>query len=293
MADVDDGTITWRELWAEAERAVGDRVVARWLCEEASGAERDEFHDVLDEAATEGGVHRLDAMVARARAGEPVQYVLGHWAFRHLDLMVDHRVLIPRPETELLVEHAVAALRDRPRPLTIVDLGTGSGAIGLALASELWHSAMAVWLTDVSADALAVARANLAGIGRAAACVRLGEGAWFAALPAELRGTVDLVVSNPPYIADGDPAVEAIVREWEPAQALFAGVDGLDHLRVIAAEARDWLRPGGALLVEIGATQATAAIDLLRGAGLVDVRVLRDLAGHDRFAQATSPSSPS
>ncbi len=290
---MDDGTITWRELWSETERLVGDRVVARWLCEEASGAERDEFRDVLDTPATEGGVHRLDAMVARARAGEPVQYVLGHWAFRHLDLMVDRRVLIPRPETELLVEHAVAAMRSRPRPLTVVDLGTGSGAIGLALASELWHSAMTVWLTDVSADALAVARANLAGIGRAAACVRLAEGAWFAALPAELRGTVDLVVSNPPYIADGDPAVEAIVREWEPAQALFAGADGLDHLRVIATDAREWLRSGGVLLVEIGSTQATAVLDLLRGAGLVEVRVLPDLTGRDRFAQAVCPSSMS
>ena len=237
-------------------------------------------------------MRRLDSMTARVRAGEPVQYVLGHWAFRHLDLMVDQRVLIPRPETELLVDHAIAAMQRRPRPLTIVDLGTGSGAIGLALASELWHSTMTVWLTDVSADALAVARANLAGIGRAASCVRLGEGAWFAALPAELRGAVDLVVSNPPYIADADPDVEAIVRDWEPGSALFAGADGLDHLRVIAADAREWLRPGGVLLVEIGATQGEAVLDLLRGTGLVDVRVLPDLAGRDRFAQATCPSSP-
>jgi release factor glutamine methyltransferase len=292
MADVDDGTITWRQLWSETERLLGDRVVARWLCEEASGAERDEFLDELDHPATEGGVHRLDSMTARVRAGEPVQYVLGHWAFRYLDLMVDRRVLIPRPETELLVDHAVAALSGRPRPLTVVDLGTGSGAIGLAVASELWHQTMTVWLTDVSADALAVARANLAGIGRAAACVRLGEGAWFAALPVELRGSIDLIASNPPYIADDDPAVDAVVREWEPATALFAGPDGLDHLRVIAAEARNWLRPGGVLLLEIGATQAAAVVDLVRDAGLVDSRVLPDLAGRDRFVQALRPSSP-
>lgn len=287
---MDDGTITWRELWAETERLLGDRVVARWLCEEASGAERDELLDELDRPATEGGVHRLDAMTARVLAGEPVQYVLGRWAFRHLDLMVDRRVLIPRPETELLVEHAIVAMRDRSRPLTMVDLGTGSGAIGLALASELWHSAMTMWLTDASADALAVARANLSGIGRAAACVRLGEGSWFAALPAELRGAVDLVVSNPPYIADDDPAVEAIVRDWEPASALFAGADGLDHVRAIAADAAEWLRPGGMLMLEIGATQADSVRDLLGAAGLVDVRVLPDLAGRDRFAQAVCPS---
>ena len=287
---MDDGTITWRELWAETERLLGDRVVARWLCEEASGAERDELLDELDRPATEGGVHRLDAMTARVLTGEPVQYVLGRWAFRHLDLMVDRRVLIPRPETELLVEHAIVAMRDRSRPLTMVDLGTGSGAIGLALASELWHSAMTMWLTDASADALAVARANLSGIGRAAACVRLGEGSWFAALPAELRGAVDLVVSNPPYIADDDPAVEAIVRDWEPASALFAGADGLDHVRAIAADAAEWLRPGGMLMLEIGATQADPVRDLLGAAGLVDVRVLPDLAGRDRFAQAVCPS---
>jgi release factor glutamine methyltransferase len=158
------------------------------------------------------------------------------------------------------------------------------------LASELWHSAMTVWLTDASADALAVARANLSGIGRAAACVRLGEGSWFTALPAELRGAVDLVVSNPPYIADDDPAVEAIVRDWEPASALFAGADGLDHVRAIAADAAEWLRPGGVLMLEIGATQASPVHDLLRAAGLVDVRVLPDLAGRDRFAQAVCPS---
>ncbi len=288
---MDDGTLTWRELWAETERMLGDRVVARWLCEEASGAEPDELLDELDRPATEGGVHRLDAMTARVRAGEPVQYVLGRWAFRHLDLMVDQRVLIPRPETELLVEHAIVAMRDRPRPLTMVDLGTGSGAIGLALASELWHSAMTVWLTDASTDALAVARANLSGIGRAAACVRLGEGSWFTALPAELRGAVDLVASNPPYIADDDPAVEAIVRDWEPASALFAGRDGLDHVRAIAADAAEWLRPGGVLMLEIGASQADPVRDLLGAAGLVDVRVLPDLAGRDRFAQAVCPPS--
>lgn len=287
---MDDGTISWRELWAETERLLGERTVARWLCEEASGVERDEFLDELDRPATERGVHHLDAMVARVRAGEPVQYVLGHWSFRRLDLLVDRRVLIPRPETELLVDHAITAMRDRPRPLTVVDLGTGSGALGLALASELWHSAMTVWLTDVSADALAVARANLAGIGRAAACVRLGEGAWFAALPVELRGTVDLVVGNPPYIADADPDVEAIVHDWEPHLALYAGVDGLDHIRVIAADAGGWLRPGGVLLLEIGADQARDVTDVLRASGLVDVRILPDLAGRDRFAQAVRPS---
>ena len=262
-----NGTVTWRDLWAETASLVGDRTVARWLCEEASGTERDEFVAELDEPATERGVHHLDSMVARVRAGEPVQYVLGHWAFRRLDLMVDRRVLIPRPETELLVDHAIAAMAGRPRPLVAADLGTGSGALGLALASELWHDGFEVWLADASPDALAVARANLSGIGRAATGVRVGEGSWFDALPEAVRGRLDVVVSNPPYIA-------------------VAGADGLDHVRVIVGEAPGWLAPGGVLLLEIGAGQGAAVAELAVDAGLADVRVLPDLTGRDRFVQA-------
>lgn len=281
-----DGTITWRTLWAETTSLVGDRNQARWICEVASGCDGAEFVDELDQPATERMVHHLDAMVARVRTGEPLQYVLGRWAFRRVELMVDARVLIPRPETELLVERAMVAMADRPRPLTLVDLGTGSGAIGLSLATELWHDGLRVWLTDASADALDVARANTAGIGRAGATVRTALGEWFGALPDEVRGTLDLVVSNPPYIAVDDPEVEAIVRDWEPAVALFAGADGLDHVRVIVREAARWLAPGGVLALEIGTGQADAVAALMRAAGLVDVVVTPDLAGHTRFVQS-------
>lgn len=281
-----DGTITWRTLWAETTSLVGDRNQARWICEVASGCDGAEFVDELDQPATERMVHHLDAMVARVRTGEPLQYVLGRWAFRRVELMVDARVLIPRPETELLVERAMVAMADRPRPLTVVDLGTGSGAIGLSLATELWHDGLRVWLTDASADALDVARANTAGIGRAGATVRTALGEWFGALPDEVRGTLDLVVSNPPYIAVDDPDVEAIVRDWEPAVALFAGADGLDHVRVIVREAAQWLAPGGVLALEIGTGQGDAVAALMRVAGLVDVVVTPDLAGHTRFVQS-------
>lgn len=281
-----DGTITWRTLWAETTSLVGDRNQARWICEVASGCDGAEFVDELDQPATERMVHHLDAMVARVRTGEPLQYVLGRWAFRRVELMVDARVLIPRPETELLVERAMVAMADRPRPLTVVDLGAGSGAIGLSLATELWHDGLRVWLTDASADALDVARANTAGIGRAGAAVRTALGEWFGALPDEVRGTLDLVVSNPPYIAVDDPHVEAIVRDWEPAVALFAGADGLDHVRVIVREAAQWLAPGGVLALEIGTGQGDAVAALMRAAGLVDVVVSPDLAGHTRFVQS-------
>ena len=286
MTNPPDGTISWRLLWAETERRLGDRVVARWICETASGADRDEFLAALDEPATQRMVAHLDAMVDRVRAGEPLQYVLGHWSFRRLEVMVDPRVLIPRPETELLVDHALATLRTWPRPWRVADLGTGSGVIGLSVATEGWHDGIEVWLTDASAEALDVARANTAGVGRAAAGVRVAAGSWFDALPPGLRGSFHLVASNPPYIAANDPAVEGIVRDHEPHRALFADDDGLAHIAEIVEQAPQWLVPSGTLLLEIGRTQGGAVAALASAAGLVEVQVLADLAGHDRFVQA-------
>lgn len=294
---MDDGTVTWRALWEETAAALGERPQARWICETASGLFGDEFLDALDDRATERMVAHLDAMVARYRAGEPLQYVLGHWSFRRLDLLVDRRVLIPRPETELVAELAIdrarAATRRSPggarTPIVVADLGTGSGAIGLSLAAELPITGVTVWLTDASADALAVARANAAGLGRAAANVRVAEGSWFDALPDELRGRLDVVVANPPYIAEGDPEVGAEVTEWEPATALYAGADGLADIRAIVAAASGWLRPGGSLVLEIGHRQGPAVAQILTAGGLVDVEIRQDLAGLDRIAVATRP----
>jgi release factor glutamine methyltransferase len=199
--------------------------------------------------------------------------------------MVDRRVLIPRPETECVVEVALDLARSRGVPLVVADLGTGSGAIALALADELPRHGVTVWATDASPDALDVARANLAGLGRAAANVRLAQGSWFGALPAELRGRLDIVVSNPPYVADDEPVDEA-VAEWEPVGAVRGGPDGLDALRAIVAAAPAWLRPGGALVCELGAAQGAAAQALATSAGLTDVRVHPDLAGRDRVLTA-------
>jgi len=292
MVDASDGTITWSMLWNDTAAAVGDRVRARWLCEVASGLDGDDFRAALDEPATERMVHHLDAMLARLRDGEPLQYVLGRWGFRRLDLMVDRRVLIPRPETEQVVEVALRLARAMPRPIAVADLGTGSGAIGLALAAELGELTMdglEVWLSDASCDALDVARANLAGLGRTGASVRIVHGDWFDALPADRRGALGLVVSNPPYVRDDDPRLERIVREWEPGDALFGGADGLMHVRRIVADAPAWLRPGGALVLEIGADQGVAVAALMHDAGLADVVIERDLGGHDRIARARRP----
>jgi release factor glutamine methyltransferase len=272
--------VNWRELLAETTAAVGERPAARWLCEVASGADR--LDDVLDEPATHRMVAHLDTMLERCAAGEPLAYVLGRWGFRHLDLLVDERVLIPRPETEVVAGVAIELARAVPRPVVVADLGTGSGAIGLALADELPVDGVTVWITDVSADALDVARANLAGLGRKGANVRVGAGSWFDALPADV--VADVVVSNPPYVADASPDVDPSVRDWEPHGALFAGPDGLDAVRRLVADGPARIRPGGWLVLEIGADQGAAVADLLTAAGYADVEIRPDLTGRDRVA---------
>jgi release factor glutamine methyltransferase len=280
------GARTWRSVWVETIAALGDRAdEARWVCQRASGLEGREWLEGLDQPVTSRAGRHVAAMVERRQAGEPLQYVLGAWGFRGLDLLVDRRVLIPRPETEQVVEVALGLVRERSRPIVVADLGTGSGAIALALAAELPIAGVEVWATDISPDALDVARANLAGIGRRGANVRLAQGSWFEALPPELRGRLDLAVTNPPYVAKGDQ-LEPAVREWEPLGALLAGPDGLDDLRAILAAAPGWLAPGASLVAEIGATQGTAVTELARGAGLVGVEVRQDMAGRDRILVA-------
>ncbi len=296
MSDDDlAGTVAWRALHAEAvERlaAAGlpsPEVDARRIVERASGNEGATFALGLSDLATIRGVATFDRLLARREAGEPLQYVLAGWGFRHLDLFVDRRVLIPRPETEQVVEAALGEARRiggagaGARPVTVVDLGTGSGAIALSMAVE--HVWATVWATDASPDALAVARANIAGIGRPGGRVRIAEGDWFEALPDELRGEVDVVVSNPPYVADGDD-LPAEVADWEPTDALVAGPSGLEHLERITAEAPGWLHPGGALVVELAPWQAATVAGLARSAGFDSAEVGQDLAGRDRFVVA-------
>jgi release factor glutamine methyltransferase len=289
MARDTSGAVTWRTLLNETIEVLGERPQARWICETACGLDGDEFLAELDEPATERMVAQLDAMVARYRAGEPLAYVMGHWSFRTIELMVDRRVLIPRPETEMVAGRALELARGVADQRRVVDLGTGSGAIGLSLAAELPIMGTEVWLTDYSTDAVDVARANAIGLGRAAANVRVSHGSWFDALPVDVRGEIDVVVSNPPYIADGDPEVAESVLEYEPHTALFAGDDGLDDVRTIARDARDWLRSGGWLVMEIGYQQGDAVKALLEGFGFVDVAIANDLTGRPRIAEARNP----
>jgi release factor glutamine methyltransferase len=278
--------MTWAQLHADAARRLGSRHEARWLIEEVTG---ERWPPGPATSVSSRARARFESLVARREAGEPLQYVLGRWQFRTLDLMVDCRVLIPRPETEQVVEAALEEL-DRvaaARPagtdrLVAVDLGTGSGAIALSLAAE--RPRLEVWATDVSPGALDVAGANLAGLGgRAAARVRLSRGAWWAALPDTLRGGVDLVVSNPPYVSSGEMTIlGAEVVDWEPRLSLEAGPSGLEALGEILSGASRWLRPGGAVVVELAPHQSVQAAHLARDAGLVVAGVRSDLAGRDR-----------
>lgn len=276
--------VTWSALLAQTTEQLGDANEAHWLCEHASGLDGAEFAAAGGEFATVSMVSSLESMVRRRLAGEPLQYVMRRWAFRHLDVLVDERVLIPRPETEVLVDIALELVRGR-EGLRIIDLGTGSGVIGLSLASELFPRVNEVWLVDASPAALEVARANLAGIGRAAVRVRIVESDWFAALPDALHGLIDVVVANPPYIAEDDDEIEESVRAWEPPVALFAGADGLDAIRRIVTDAPLWLRPGGWLVMEIGYRQGDAVAALF-GDAWESVVVRRDLADRERFVVA-------
>jgi release factor glutamine methyltransferase len=283
--------VIWRQLLAETAVEVGERPAARWLCEVASGADR--IDDVLEEAVTVRMVAHLDAMLARYRAGEPLAYVLGRWGFRNLDLAVDRRVLIPRPETEVVAGAAIELARTLPEPIVVADLGTGSGAIGLSLADELPIDGVTVWLTDVSPDAVDVARANTAGIGRRGANVRIATGSWFDALPPGTK--LDLAVANPPYVAERSGQLDEAVRRWEPHTALFAGEDGLRDIRAIVAAAPRHVRDGGWLVLEIGADQGAAVERLLLDADYADVSIRPDLTGRDRVAvgRVASPRHPS
>ena len=202
--------------------------------------------------------------------------------------MVDHRVLIPRPETEQVTEVALTEL-DRLADdhgsgdrLLAVDLGTGSGAIALAIAAE--RTGVEVWATDISAPALEVAAANRAGLGgRPATRVRLAHGTWWSALPDELRGRVDLVISNPPYISSAEMVeLDPQVAGWEPTVALEAGPTGLEAFEAILNAAPAWLRPGGVAVLEIAPHQAESAVAMARKVGFTEAEVHPDLAGRDR-----------
>lgn len=292
--------MSWRKLRSEAARELADAGIvpaeaeARFMVERASGFDADEWLEIADLDPPTRPAAKLREMIDRRVAGEPLQYVLGAWSFRGLDLLVDRRVLIPRPETESVVEVALEEAERlglkrtkrrlalvEPRPTTAVaDIGTGSGAIALALEAELPD--VEVWATDVSEDALDVARANVAGC--AAARIRIGAAApWFEGLPSSLRGALRLVVSNPPYIAESEvPSLPDEVAGYEPHTALVAGPTGTEALELVLDQARTWLAPGASVVLEFAPHQADAIAEFAEKLGYSEVVVRDDLSGRAR-----------
>ena len=273
-------------MLASTTKQLDNAQEARWLCEHASGMDSSEFSAEQDQLVTVACAKSLHDMVRDRLSGVPLQYVMKRWAFRHLDIMVDKRVLIPRPETEQVVQVALDIARKIGSnvALRVVDLGTGSGVIGLSMAFELGADAAHVWLTDASVDALDVARANMVGIGRAAANVRVAHGSWWNALPQDIAGQIDIAICNPPYIAHADGEVAPDVHMYEPHSALYAHDNGLADLRTVIEGASTWLKKSGWLVLEIGYQQGADVLAMMSTSGFVGAEIKQDLSGKDRIA---------
>lgn len=211
---------------------------------------------------------------------QPLQYIIGSQAFRYLELHVEPGVFIPRPETELLVERIIDAVRAATGPLAVLDLGMGSGAVCLSLAKELPD--VHVWAVDISAKALEITAVNAATHGLLDK-VTLRQGDMFSGLPAGAGLTFDVVAANPPYIPTREiDGLEPEVRDHEPLEALDGGPTGIRFYETIAEQAHEYLRPGGLIAFEVGAGQAAAVSAILEEAGFADIEVGRDYNGLDR-----------
>jgi len=271
--------LTVRQALAQASLAPID---AQVLLAHVLGTDRAWLLAHATDALAIAAVEAFFTLAQRRRDGEPVAYLTGTREFWGLPIAVDASGLIPRPETETLVECALRAL-PAARPLRVLDLGTGSGAIALAIAHE--RPQAQVLALDVSPSALAVARRN--GARMKLAHLSWLQSDWYGDLPGDVL-PFDLIVSNPPYVADADPHLAEGDVRFEPPQALRAGRDGLDALRIVVAGAPARLVRGGTLVVEHGFDQADAVRALMRAAGFAQPRTFRDLAGIPRVCVATN-----
>ena len=322
--------LDWTEGYLERKGDEHPRRSAEWLLSEACGKSRIELYMNLDEPLTMDERELLRGYVSRRGAGEPLQYITGEVGFRYLTIKVRPGVLIPRPETEVLVSEALSLLPPADRrvardstieawegdaimaaqalaaeegadaaeapaaraaapaaPLLAADLCTGSGCVACSLASE--RPDLRVAATDLAPEAVALASENVAALGLedrvSLLQCDLGEG-----LPADWVGRLDLVVSNPPYVPTAQLSeIPREVADYEPALALDGGEDGLDLFRRLLPWSAQALKPGGGLAVELHEERLDAAAGLARGAGFVDVRVARDLAGRPRVLVARAP----
>jgi release factor glutamine methyltransferase len=258
---------------------------AEWLLSDVTGLSRIELYAYFDRPLSVDERTRLREGVRRRAAGEPLQYVTGEVAFRHLVVRVRPGVLIPRPETEVLVDEVLREIAGQTEPM-VADVCTGSGCVALSIAHE--HDTARVWAGDLSPDAVEAALENAARLGLADR-VDVRRGDLFEAFDPVVGGGFDVVVANPPYIPSADlPGLPGEIRDFEPAIALDGGPDGLALYRRILMEAPKWLRPGGLLLIELDERRVRSAAEEAVE-WYEQVKVVRDLAGRDRIVSMRSP----
>jgi release factor glutamine methyltransferase len=261
------------------------RRTAEWLLTEVLDCDRAQLYTHPDRNVSSGAAKQFREMVERRDQGEPLQHILGYASFRGLRVQVTPDVMVPRPETEIVVDRALRCIESVAAP-RVLDVGTGSGCIALALKQE--RPAADVHACDVSTDALAVARENAEELGLD---VQFLEANVLAdEIPEAVPGDLDLLVSNPPYIPDDEAeSLPPVVREYDPDVSLFAGADPLRFYRALVRWAGALCRPGGAFVFEVHAAYADAVVDLCRRTGLADVAVDEDLSGRPRVVWGRVP----
>lgn len=279
--------IQWSAGYLEGKGIESPRLDAEHLLAHALATSRLQLYLHHDRPLTVGELDLYRPLLKRRAAREPLQYIVGHTPFRELDLRTDPRALIPRPETEVLVDRVLewAVGRDG---LTAVDVGTGTGCIALSLLAE--GPFQDVWATDVSPEALALARVNAEALGLESG-LHLVEGAGLGVLPEELQ--VHALVSNPPYVRDDEaPGLQPEVRDHEPTEALFGGPDGLSVIRSLVADAPSRVLPGGLLALEVGAEQGAEVVEIIQDTrAFTDARIHRDLSRRQRIVTAVRRES--
>lgn len=276
--------VLWSADYLASKGVESGRLDAEWLLASALGTERLQLYLKYDRPVGPEEREAFKQQLRRRACREPLQYILGRAAFRELELVVDPRALIPRPETEVLVEEVLAWAKDRKSGLgTVMDIGTGTGAVSVSLAVE--GVCEQIVATDISEGALEVARLNAQRHG-VEALLDFRRGSLFEIVDA--GEAFDVIVSNPPYVATGERAgLQPEIRDWEPSEALFAGDDGLDVIQPLIAEAPEHLTDGGLLALEVGLGQAERVTRQIDDSGRFEpARVRRDLGGLPRVIMA-------